>query len=189
MTEIKVPEAAGERYAVILADPPWSYDRKAGAGVADDIYNTMPLGDIKALPIGDLAQENAVLLLWATFPMLREALEVVEAWGFRYRTVAFNWIKLNRDGSPFFGIGHYTKSNSEICLLAVRGKGVPVIDNTISQVVMTVRRDHSRKPDKVYAQIEQLWGPQRRVELFARHRREGWACWGNQVPKETQVIL
>lgn len=177
------------KYSLVLADPPWSYDKKVGQGVADDIYQTMPLEAIKALPVGDMGEENAVLLMWATFPMLQEAFEVLEAWGYTYKTVAFNWIKLNKSGTPFFGIGHYTKSNAEICLLAVKGKGLPVLDNTISQVVMTVREEHSRKPAKIYTLIERLYGDVPRIELFARHKRQGWEAWGNQVPKETQKLM
>lgn len=178
------------KFKLILADPPWSYDKKVGQGIADDVYDTMPLQAIKDLPIGELAEENSVLLLWATFPMLQEAFEVLKAWGFTYKTVAFNWIKQNCDGTPFFGIGHYTKSNAEICLLAVKGKGLPVLDNRISQIVMSQRQEHSRKPARIYRLIERLYGQEAtRIELFARERRIGWEAWGNEVPKEMQVTL
>lgn len=174
-------------FDLVLADPPWSYDRKVGVGIADDIYSTMSLDEIKRLPV--MGGDNSVLLLWATFPLLKEALEVIESWGYEYKTVGFTWVKLNSDGSPFFGIGHYTKSNAEVCLLAIKGKGLPVKDNRISSVVMSVRREHSRKPDQIYSLIERLYGDVRRIELFARNKRVGWEAWGNQVPKESQELL
>lgn len=175
------------RYDVIYADPPWSYNKKVGQGIADDQYNTMNLEDIKGFSIP--CKENSVLLMWATFPMLKEAFEVIESWGFEYKTVAFNWIKLNKNGKPFFGMGHYTKSNSEVCLLATKGDGLEVRDHTISQIVMSVRGEHSRKPKEVYALIEKLYGDVSKIELFARHKREGWCVWGNEVPVETQKLL
>jgi site-specific DNA-methyltransferase (adenine-specific) len=176
------------KYKVIYADPPWSYDLKVGQGIADDEYKTMPLEEIKALPIRDMADENAVLFLWVTFPMLQEGLEVIKAWGFQYKTCAFNWIKLNSDGTPFFGIGHYTKSNSELCLLAVKGK-VEIKSNKVSQVIMSQKDKHSKKPYEAYSKIELMYGDIPRIELFARHKRQGWEAWGNQVPKEEQRLI
>lgn len=177
------------KYDLIYADPAWSYDRKVGQGIADEQYNTMSLEEIKKLPIKDLSKDKAVLFLWVTFPMLKEGLEVIEAWGFEYKTLGFNWIKLNNNGSVFFGIGHYTKSNSELCLIATKGGGLPIKDNTISQIVMSKRQEHSKKPHEIYKKIELLYGEVSRIELFARHKRQGWDTWGNQVPKETQNIL
>lgn len=182
-------ELPNKKYDLILADPPWKYDREVGQGVACDQYKTMNLEDIKKLPIQELSNDDCVLLLWVTFPKLDEGLELIKEWGFRLKTVAFNWIKLNDDGSPFFGIGYYTKSNGEICLLASKGKTIQVQDNTISQIIMTKKDKHSKKPYDVYSKIERLFGNISRIELFARHRREGWDVWGNQVPKDTQKLL
>lgn len=176
------------KYNIIYADPPWSYDLKVGQGIADEEYETMPIEEIKALPVADMADENAVLFLWVTFPMLKEGLEVIKAWGFEYKTCAFNWIKLNKDGSPFFGIGHYTKSNSELCLLAVKGK-LPVKSNKISQVLFGRKDKHSKKPYGAYSRIEALYGDLPRIELFARHKRQGWHVWGKEAPKEEQEVL
>lgn len=178
-----------KKYKIIYADPPWSYDKKIGQGIADDQYLTMPLEDIKKLPINLLSESDSILFIWVTFPMLKEGIEVLESWGFKYITCAFNWIKLNDNGKPFFGIGHYTKSNSELCLLAKKGKGLIVKDNTISQIVMTKKSKHSQKPHEIYSKIEKLYGLTTKIELFARHKREGWDCWGNQVPKLEQRLL
>ncbi len=178
-----------KKYNIIYADPPWEYDRKVGQGVVDEQYNTMKIENIKRLPIGNLAEENSVLFLWVTFPKLNEGLEVIKSWGFTLKTIAFNWIKLNDNGTPFFGIGYYTKSNGEVCLLATKGNTLEVLDNTISQVIMTRKSKHSSKPHIVYGLIERLFGKQSRIELFARTKREGWDAWGNEVPNEEQRIL
>jgi len=178
-----------KKYKIIYADPAWSYNKKVGQGIADDIYQTMELEDIKRLPIKSLSEEDSVLFIWGTFPMLKECLEVIEAWGFTYKTCAFNWIKLNKNGTPFFGIGRYTKSNSEVCFLAIKGKGLDVKSNYISQVVMTTKDKHSKKPNRIYSLIEELYGDVERIELFARERRQGWDVWGNEAPNHTQALL
>jgi len=103
------------KYQIILADP-------CSTGGVNAQYPTMKLSDIKALPINELSEDTSVLLLWATFPQLQEALEVMKAWGFTYKTLGFSWLKTNKDGTPFFGIGYYAKSNQEICLLGVKDK-------------------------------------------------------------------
>ena len=182
-------ELPNKKYQIIYADPPWAYDRKVGQGVACEQYNTMKNEDICNLPINGLTDDNCALFIWATFPKLNEALEVIKAWGFTLKTVAFNWIKLNDNGTPFFGIGFYTKSNGEICILATKGKTLKVLDNTISQVIMTKKSRHSSKPHVVYTLIEKLFGDLPRIELFARHKREGWDCWGNEIPKDQQNTL
>ena len=182
-------ELPKKKYKIIYADPPWSYDRKVGQGVACEQYDTMDIEDIKNLPIKRLADDDCALFIWVTFPKLNEGLEVIKAWGFTLKTVAFNWIKTNSDGSPFFGIGFYTKSNGEICILATKGKTLKVLDNSISQIVMSRKSKHSSKPHICYSMIERLFGDLPRIELFARTKREGWDAWGNEVPKEEQRLL
>lgn len=184
--EIKIGEEAIElpkgKYRIIYADPPWEYHKTIGEGVAKEQYPTMKLEDIKEMGIGDIAAEDSILFLWVTFPCLKEGLEVMDAWGFEYKTCAFNWIKLNKNnGKPFFGIGHYTKSNSELCLIGIKGKGLPIIDNTISQIIMTEKGKHSKKPSIIKEKIVQLVGKKKRIELFARQETKGWDSWGNEV--------
>lgn len=182
-----------KKYKIIYADPPWKYSdvhtwKKMGGGIASK-YNMMNVWEICALPIKDIADNNCILFLWATFPNLKEAFLVMEAWGFEYSTLGFSWIKLNpENGKPFFGIGYYTKSNCEVCLIGRKGKP-PKISNYISSVVMSKRREHSRKPDEVRKRIVDLCGDVPRIELFARQRYEGWDVWGNEAPKEQQNIL
>lgn len=178
-----------KKYDLVYIDPPWSYNKKVGEGIADDIYQTMELEEIKSLPIYNLLKENGVVYMWATFPMLKEAFEVINAWNLDYVTVGFNWVKLNDNWTPWFGIGHHTKSNGEICLLLRKGKGLIIQDNTISQMIMTKKDSHSKKPYICYAHLERLYGDIDKIELFARHKRAGWDVWGMEAPKDTQLLL
>jgi N6-adenosine-specific RNA methylase IME4 len=147
-------------------------------------YPVMSMKEIKELPISDLALDNAALLLWCTFPQLDEQIKLFNHWGFKYVTVAFNWIKTNkRDGKPFFGIGYYAKSNSEVCLLGIRGKMKPV-SNSVSSIVIAPREQHSKKPDIVRDKIVQLFGDLPRVELFARQVTPGWDVIGNGIDNQ-----
>ncbi len=166
------------KFAVIYADPPWNWKTRSERGEqnAERHYPTEDLEAIKSLPVDDLAAADCVLLLRAIGPMLPHALEVIEAWGFTYKTIAFSWVKTTLDGSrPRHGQGYWTRANVELCLLATRGNPSRV-NADVQQVVEAPRREHSRKPDEVAEQIERLVpGPY--IELFARHPREGWAAW------------
>ena len=169
---------------MILADPPWSFRAWSSKGMgrsAEQHYPTMRLEDIKALPVSDLAAGDCVLFLWATFPMLKEALEVIDTWGFTYKTVAFTWVKENRK-SPglFWGLGYWTRANAEVCLLATRGS--PKRQSAaVHQVILSPIERHSKKPDAVRERIVALMGDVTRVELFARQETPGWDVWGNEV--------
>lgn len=173
-----------KKYKVILADPPWAFRAWSNKGMgrsAEQHYPTMGLEDIKALPVADLAAEDCVLFLWATFPMLKEALEVIDTWGFTYKTVAFTWVKENRK-SPglFWGLGYWTRANAEVCLLATRGS--PKRQSAaVHQVILSPVERHSKKPDEVQERIVTLMGDVSRVELFARQETPGWDVWGNEV--------
>ena len=158
-------------------------------GAADAQYKCMPLEDILSLPIRAMTDDKCILFMWVTYPMLQEGLDVVRAWGFEYKTVAFTWIKMNPNNmGVFFGVGYYTKSNAEICLLATRGKAHSlVVDNSISQVIMTPKTSHSRKPTECRERIVKMMGNLSRIELFARRKVEGWDCWGNEV--ESDIVL
>jgi len=177
-----------KKYKIIYADPPWAYNDKRNkhprlSGGALSHYKTMSIQEIKNLPIKDITEENCMLFLWATFPNLQEALDVIKAWGFKYKTLGFSWIKTNKNnGKPFFGIGYYTKSNCEVCLIGVKGKPI-VIDNSISSVIMETKQEHSKKPNLIRNKIVQLCGDLPRIELFAREKVEGWDAWGNEVNK------
>ena len=173
-------------FSVVYADPPWQYKDRNCNGSAERHYQTMPLEKIKTLPVVTLAASDAVLFLWATWPLLREALEVIGAWGFTYKTIGFNWIKRNRsDCGFFFGLGRWTRGNAEPCLLATRGKPRRV-NNAVSQLIFEPVGRHSAKPPAVRERIVDLLGDVSRVELFARERVKGWEAWGDEVNANNQ---
>ncbi|MDE7425908.1 MAG: adenine methyltransferase [Lachnospiraceae bacterium] len=179
-----------KKYGVIYADPPWHYKvySKKGMGrSAESHYPTMKLEDIKALPVADLADRDCALFLWVTLPCLLEGIEVLKAWGFEYKTTAFVWVKQNRKAdSLFWGMGFWTRSNAEICLLGTKGR--PKRKNAgIHQVVISHVEEHSRKPQEVHDRIIRLMGDVPRIELFARRKTEGFDVWGNEV--ESDIIL
>lgn len=177
-----------KKYNIIYADPPWMYNARNNkntsfGGGAGGHYPMMSMEEIEALPIPDIAAENCALLLWCTFPFLDEQILLFEKWGFEYKTLAFSWIKTNSDnGKPFFGTGYYFKSNCEVCLLGVKGK-MPPISNKVSSVIVSPKREHSRKPNEARERIVELFGDLPRIELFSRQVADGWDCWGNETDK------
>jgi len=180
-------EFPNKKYKIIYADPPWSYnDKRDGGGArtyggATDHYPTMDIEAIKSLPIASISDTDCLLFLWVTFPLLQEGLDTMKAWGFKYKTLGFSWIKTNsKNNQPFFGIGWYTKSNAEICLIGVKGKPFKV-SNKISSVVISPRGRHSEKPALIRDRIVEFAGDLPRIELFARKAAEGWDAWGNEV--------
>lgn len=180
------------KYRIVYADPPWSYKDKRDkhtrlSGGASVHYRTMDIKDIKSLPIQNITDDNCMLFLWVTFPNLQEGLDTIKAWGFKYKTLGFSWLKTNKiNGKPFFGIGYYTKSNCEVCLIGVKGKPIKV-SNYISSVVIESRGEHSAKPKSVRDKIVQLCGDIPRIELFAREATEGWDTWGDEVESTIKI--
>lgn len=170
-----------EPYQIIYADPPWRYDQKGLQGAAEKHYSTMSLEDICKLPVGSISVKDSILFLWATFPQLPAALRVISAWGFKYKTVAFLWLKKNRKAdSWFFGLGFWTRGNAEVCLLATRGHPKRQ-SSKIHQFIISPIEAHSKKPDIVRDKIVELAGDVPRIELFARQTTPGWDVWGNEV--------
>ncbi len=170
-----------KKYQIIYADCPWAYRNMGNIqGVASAQYQTMNNKDICELPIDKISDENCILFLWATFPKIQEALDVIKAWGFDYKTVGFTWIKKNKNGGNFFGVGWYTKSNAEVCLIGVKGKA-PKISNSISSILETVREKHSKKPSIVRDKIVEFSGDISRIELFARTKEDGWDALGYDI--------
>jgi len=197
-------------YNIIYLDPPWKYNSRANhktrfRGGACGHYPLMTMAEIAALPIPDLAARDCAVLMWCTFPYLDKQAKLFEHWGFRYRTQFLTWTKLNKRGydfpkddphyrhgkpyvlysdglfhSVFFGVGYYTKSNAEVCLMGMRGQ-LPTISDNYSSAIFAPLREHSRKPDEAYGIIEGVFGDVLRIELFARHSAPGWAVAGNGV--------
>jgi N6-adenosine-specific RNA methylase IME4 len=174
-----------EKYNIIYADPPWTfktYSDKGKGRSAEQHYNCMTKEDIQKLPIQNICEKNCVLFLWVTYPCLKEGLELIEKWGFTYKTCAFSWIKLNKkSNTPFVGMGYYTRANNEICLLATKGKPLQRQSKGVKQVILSKIEEHSKKPDEVRHRIVDLFGDIPRIELFARQFADGWDCWGNEV--------
>lgn len=210
-----------KRFNIVYADPPWTYNQTVKQGTLKRkdgslIYPSMSLQQLCALgpEIQRISHDDAALFLWATMPLLPEAFRLIEAWGFKYKTCFVNWVKTTKKGDrPAFGVGYYTRSNAELCLVAIRGKiasykrlldgetsrgassmssivyesgPAPVnflslLDDSSTPVVMTPRREHSRKPPVVRDMITKLLGDLPRVELFARESFPGWTVLGNDV--------
>lgn len=144
----------------------------------------MKIQDIKDLPVKELAAKDCVIFMWITYPMLKEGIELMEAWGFKYKTIGFQWIKLNKSGKgKFFGLGRWTRGNTEACFIGVRGKPRRK-SNSVSQIIEESVKAHSQKPEVVRDKIRELMGGDLNyIELFARQHSEGWDCWGNEVGK------
>jgi N6-adenosine-specific RNA methylase IME4 len=195
-----------DKFNIVYADPPWRFRNWSMSEFAKrgekwarrngrSPYNVMNTEDICALPIGDIAARDSVLLMWATYPKLVDALQVIQAWGFEYKTVAFSWLKLNPSTVGYkMGLGYHSRGNVEPCLLATRGKGLQRVDNSVMQVIIEEGDviiapvgEHSRKPNEARLRIHRLYGDVPRVELFARQRVPGWSAWGNEV--ESDVVL
>lgn len=182
---------AGKRYGAILADPPWHFRTRSAKGEgrsAKRHYRVLSLADIKALPVADIAAPDCVLFLWAVDPMLPDAFDVLTAWGFEFKTVAFHWAKTRRNadhraltGRDFpMGLGYWTRANPEICLLATRGKPKRA-HAAVPRLIVSPRLQHSAKPPAQYIRIQALvHGPY--LELFARRDQPGWDQWGDRSP-------
>ena len=172
-----------KKYGVIYADPPWSfktYSEKGKDRSPEKHYPVLSIADIIRLPVDRIAKDNAVLLMWVIDPLLDQAFKVIDAWGFKYKTVGFTWAKSNKTKPGFFtGLGYWTRGNPEMCLLATKGKPKR-LSKSVPQLVIDQRREHSKKPDIMYKHIENLLeGPY--IELFARQKVSGWDAWGNEV--------
>lgn len=176
-------------FGVVLADPPWSYRNEGVEGSAAGQYATLSAEQLRALPVQDLAADNSVLLLWATWPNLTQAIDLISAWGYTYVT-GFPWVKLTQE--PYgdlwgevqakvqYGIGFWIRGCTEPILIARRGNVSPSTGDFSG--LMSKNFGHSRKPDNLYHFAERMQGPY--LELFARRRREGWSSFGNELPGE-----
>ncbi len=176
-------EFPNKKYQIIYADPPWRYQDKGCNGNVESHYQTMNMKDLFDLKVESIAEKDSVLFLWTTFPMLQEGIELIKAWGFKYKSIAFLWVKQNKSGRGFFfGLGRWTRGNGEICLLATKGKPKRQ-NNSVSQLVVSPIQGHSRKPDEVRERIVKLMGDLPKIELFARNKTQDWDVWGNETDK------
>ncbi len=172
-----------KKYQIIYADPPWEYRDRALAGNRGACckYQTQDSDWLKNLPVMGITDKNCVLFLWVTMPKLNECFDLIQSWGFEYKTCAFTWVKRNRKADTWFwGMGRWTRANAELCLLAKKGKPKR-IDAGVHSIVDTHLQEHSRKPDEVRNRIVELVGDLPRIELFARQETEGWDVLGNEI--------
>ncbi len=185
-SENLLQSVGGQKFATVLADPPWQFQNRTGKMAPEhkrlSRYPTMDLEDIKALPVSNILADTAHLYLWVPNALLAEGLQVMQAWGFTYKTQLI-WYKVRKDGGPDRrGVGFYFRNVTEVVLFGVKGKKARTLQPGRSQenIIVSRKREHSRKPDEQYKIIEACsWGP--RIELFARGPREGWFAWGNQA--------
>ena len=190
------------KYNIIYADPPWSFKTYSEKGKekksAELHYPCMNIEDIYNLPVQNICDNDCILFLWVTNPMLLEGLETIKKWGFTYKTVGFSWYKRNKKADSFFwGLGYWTRANVELCLLATKGKpsriskGVhQVIDDYEhwdTEQIRSMIDEHSHKPNLIRNKIVELCGDIPRIELFARQQVPGWDVWGNEVNKDIEL--
>ena len=188
--QLRGTSSSNKRYGVIYADPPWNFRNFSEKGTGRNAvahYQCMDFAQMAAMEPQRLAAKDCVLFMWATDPLLLKALDLIHAWGFTYKTVGFYWAKTNKRADLealsfddfFTGLGYWSRANVEQCLLATRGSP-PRMAKDVKRLIISPRREHSRKPDEVYRRIERLArGPY--LELFARQSPEGWDRYGNQA--------
>jgi N6-adenosine-specific RNA methylase IME4 len=182
ISNANAPLPEDRKYPIILADPPWSYEHPpfSESRKIENHYPTMPLEEICALPVTQLATENALLFIWTPPPILEQCFQVIRGWGFEYRT-GFVWAK------DKIGMGMYLRQQHEHLLICRRGEiPLPPPNARPPSVISAPRREHSRKPDEAYELIEQMYPELPKIELFAREKRKGWDVWGNEVAAEPE---
>lgn len=186
-----------KKFNIIYADPPWNFKTYSDKGKdrsAENYYKVMTLEDIKNLPVKNITDKDAVLFMWVTQPRLHQTFDIIKAWGFEYKTIAFIWVKQVKGKAAVevdfleekdyrMNLGYWTRANGEICLLATKGKPQR-INADVKQVIAEPLREHSRKPDSTRDKIVRLLGEKpTKIELFAREQFPGWDCWGDEVEK------
>ena len=192
-----------KKYQIIYADPPWQYGSKELYGdkingykdgqrkrfaKLERIYPTMNLQQIKDLPVKEITADNCACFMWSTDSHLKESIEVMESWGFRYKTIAFVWLKKYGTGTRVYNFAPWTLKSTEICLLGIKGKMSKYKSrNDIKALVEAERTEHSKKPQEVMYRIENLFGGLEKIELFARSKRIGWDVWGNEVESDIEL--
>jgi N6-adenosine-specific RNA methylase IME4 len=178
------------KYSIIYADPPWSYnDKMSGNRGAEYKYEVHDIKWITNLPVKNISKEDSILFLWVPMPHLEVCWSIIHSWGFIYKTSAFTWVKKNKKkDSYFWGCGNWTRSNPELCLLSVKGNPKR-ISASVHSVIDSKIQEHSKKPDETRNKILQLCGNLPRIELFARQEVPGWDCFGNEVEKYIPKIF
>ena len=174
LKKLPTPELPKGKYNVLYIDPPWQYDNSGISGAAANHYSTLSIEELCNLKVKELSADNSVLFMWVTNPQLDESFKIVEDWGFKYKTNIV-WTKDKA------GQGFYVKGQHELLLICVKGNFTPDNSLYIRSVVNLPRQEHSKKPDKFYEIIEELYPKGKYLELFARNKRKGWESWGNEI--------
>lgn len=177
-------------YDIAVIDPPWSWAAWGRNQTREAPYPVLTTSDIGALRVGNIMAPDSVLMVWVIDSMLPQALQCIEQWGYTYKTVGFYWTKVKPSGKEHIGLGYYTRSNPEQCWIATRGKGLARSSRSVRRWLHAPCGDHSEKPDVFYRKVEELFGPQKRVDIFARKPREGWDVIGNEIDgKDIREVL
>jgi len=176
-------------YKLIYADPGWKYNDKCNSGKRGSIhkYTVSAIEELIRLDIPSISDKDCLLAMWHVAPMPKEAIRLAEAWGFTVKTMkGFTWHKTTKHGKSHFGMGHYTRSNTEDCLFAVKGRPIR-ISASVPQFISSPIREHSRKPDEIRDRLVNLLGDVPRIELFARQVVAGWDVWGDQIESSIEM--
>ncbi len=184
-----------KKYNIIYADPAWKFGSKQlqvydgeRFKPLEDEYRTSEAVEFNKLPIKDITEDDCALFLWTTDAHMEEALELIKAWGFKYKTVAFIWKKVSKKGKQLSTLGSWTMKNCEICLFATKGAMLKHKKaNNIQQLIEAERTKHSKKPNVFADKIVELFGDLPRIELFARDKKEGWDAWGDEIESDIKL--
>ena len=180
-----------KKYSVIYADPAWQYNSKQyqdsdrDMKPLDSFYATMTTKDICDMPVKNITNDDCVCFMWVTDSHLEDGLKVMKSWGFKYKTIAFTWVKQTSQNNLCYNFSPYTLKSTEICIVGVKGKlsNVKVVNN-IKGLVFAERTKHSEKPNEIRDLISKWCGNKLRIELFAREKVDGWDSWGNEIESD-----
>ena len=175
------------RFELIYCDPPWQFKSNSKDNPGRNVqkhYDTMSIKELRLMPIESIAEEDSMIAMWVTGPILDQAIGLMRAWGFKYKGILFTWVKTRKNGSLHKGLGYTTRKNSEICIYGTKGRGlgIPVTRN-VEEIIISQLREHSKKPIEAYERLEELYPAVTRVELFARNFRDRWISFGNELPE------
>ena len=189
---IKFPN---KKYNIIYADPPWQFnsrvhqEKRGFTHSLEKHYSTMTEQEICFLPVQDIADDNCILFMWVTDSHLKQALNVINAWGFTYKTIGFTWVKQYASGSYCYNFSPYVLKSTEICLIATKGKLKEIKErNNIKGLVFAERTKHSKKPQEVSKRITEMCKDLPKIELFARDQTAGWDVWGNEITTNNREV-
>jgi len=177
-----------KKYSVIYADPPWTFQNKYTVEKRPFNYNTMTLQQIKNLSVTSICKEDALLFIWTTDAHIPSCLEIINAWGFNYSTIAFVWHKLTKAGKEHVVFGRWNLKSCELCLLGTKGHPSYLrLFGDVRQFIEAPIRRHSQKPNEIADRISYMTGYVPRIELFARDKKPGWDVWGNEIVSDIKL--